>query len=184
MPAGMDTIPPPALPAIPCCSGGGRSAGSLLMDYSLVLMHLCPLGFLSDREQHQKHLFGVESLCCSTWEELHCQEHQTSLPKPPTQTAKRMAMYILLYKFHGNLLSGSPCFHILYQPQLPKTWHSGILMDGSGCRNAFLYINSIMMKGPVWQEQLLFALFLGLVECPTQKDPMFFFITSTVINDR
>lgn len=149
MPAGMDTIPPPALPAIPCCSGGGGSAGSLLMDYSLVLMHLCPLGFLSDREQHQKHLFGVESLCCSTWEELHCQEHQTSLPKPPsTQTAKRMAMYILLYKFHGNLLSGSPCFHILYQPQLPKTWHSGILMDGSGCRNAFLYINSIMMKGP------------------------------------
>lgn len=81
------------LAALTCCSGGGGSAGSLLMDYSLVLIHLCPLGFLSDREQHQKRLFGEESLCCSGWEELHCQQHQTSLPKPPSaQIAKTTAM--------------------------------------------------------------------------------------------
>lgn len=49
--------------------------------------------FLSDREQHQKHLFGEGGLCCSEREEPHCQEHQTSLPKPPSaQIARRMAM--------------------------------------------------------------------------------------------
>lgn len=113
----------------------------------------CVPCFLSDREQHQKHLFGEESLCCSGW-------GRTSLPRTPNlsyQTSfclncKENGYVILLYilhsKFLGNLLSGSACFHILHRPQLQKTLHSGILMDGSGCRNAFLCISSIMMKGP------------------------------------
>lgn len=93
-------------------------------------------------------------------------------------------LYILLYKLHGNLLSGSVCFHILLQPHLQKTLLSRILMDGSGCRNAFLCIYSIMMKGPGLAGTGTKAfLFLGLVECPAQKDPISFFTTVIMIDD-
>lgn len=60
-------------------------------------------------------------------------------------------------------------------------------MDGSGCRDAFLCINSIMMKGPGLAgtgTKALICSFLGLVECPAQKYPISFFTTSTVINDK
>lgn len=172
-----------------CCSGGGGSPGSLLMDYSLVTIHLCPLFSLW---QHQKHLFGEESLCCSGWKEPHCQEHQTSLPKPPSaKIVKRMAKSSCCTSFSINSMAICcqflPAFISYANQSCRRPSTLGFSWMEVAAEMQFSVFTLWWWKGLVWQEQglkLLFAFFLGLVECPAQKFTLSFFTISTVINYR
>lgn len=83
----------------------------------------------------------------------------SSLPKPPpsAQITRRTTtsclqpgdtLCISVCKSCCDLLPGCACSHALCQPQLQKTKRPRILVDGNGCRNAFLWFFSTMMKGP------------------------------------